>query len=48
MLSKWNDGIEQAIREGKTLLEISKTCLHTPSTPEEILAIHIFDLREDS
>jgi hypothetical protein len=44
--ARWREGIKQAVSEGKTLLEISKGRLPTPSTPAQELALNIVDLVE--
>jgi hypothetical protein len=46
ILAKWRDGIEKAVSEGETVLEISKARLPTPSTPAQVLALHAVDLVE--
>ncbi len=46
ILAKWRDGIEKAVSEGETVLEISEARLPTPNTPAQVLALHVVDLFE--
>jgi hypothetical protein len=46
ILAKWRDGIEKAVSEGETVLEISEARLPTLSTPAQVLALHVVDLVE--
>jgi hypothetical protein len=46
ILAKWRDGIEKAVSEGETVLEISEACLPNPSTLAQVLALHGVDLVE--
>ncbi len=46
LLGKWRDGIDKAVSEVDTVLEISKACLPTPTTPAQVLALEVVHLAE--